>query len=324
MFKRSIFTTVTPLPPYITRETVIETLHQHSEMIELNPLVIKHERCKPPPNAPADEFHCIWYELTDKVPYLPGISSKVSYKACFHDLPRGLQTHVYAPTGLDIREKWSVGGNMPGEPRETVELGLTSAPREGLYLREDVDMRCNILVSNFVKKTLKRAHAVLVDRLVVKADILKEKADKGMIMAAGAERHTSVRSTATMGVSPMRSAVSSSLSSPDLTGRFSGPYSSYDPKSVAYSGGGDRGGGYVSPGLQQPHSPYTPGGAISGFRSSGHLGGDTFPPEKRVVELGSNEVQPAFMDKRSSGRSTPVKKHDDNPAPVPTHVYELQ
>ncbi|WEW61153.1 hypothetical protein PRK78_006643 [Emydomyces testavorans] len=179
MSKRSVFTTVTPLPPYITRETVIETLHQHSEMIELNPLVIKHERCKPPPIAPADEYHCVWYELTDKIHYLPGglISGNVSYKACFYDLPRGLQTHVYAPTGLDIKEKWSVGGNMPGEPREPVELGLTNAPKEGLYLREDVDMRCNILATSFVKKTLKKAHSVLIDRLVFKADILKQRAD---------------------------------------------------------------------------------------------------------------------------------------------------
>ncbi|KAK2799575.1 hypothetical protein FQN50_008413 [Emmonsiellopsis sp. PD_5] len=179
MSKRSIFTTITPLPRYITRDTVIETLHSHSEMIELNPLVINHQRTKPPPHASADEFHCIWYELTDRIQYLPGgiVSGNVSYKACFHDLPRGLQTHVYAPTGLDIKEHWSVGGNMPGEPREPVELGLPNVPREGLYLREDVDMRCNFLASSFVKKTLKKAHAVLVDRLVFKADILKEQTE---------------------------------------------------------------------------------------------------------------------------------------------------
>jgi len=67
---------------------------------------------------------------------------------------------------------------MPGEPRETVELGLSNAPREGLYVREDVDMRCNIVMTGFVKKTLKRAHLVLVDRLVMKADLLKVKQDQ--------------------------------------------------------------------------------------------------------------------------------------------------
>lgn len=180
MYKRTTFTTITPLPSYITRETVVATLHNHSEMIELNPLVIHHEQCRPPPSAPADEYHCVWYQITDRISYLPGglVQGKVSYKGCFYDLPRGLQTHVYAPTGLDIRGKWGVCGNMPGEPREPIELGLPDAPREGLYLREDVDMRCQIWATGFVKKTLKKAHSMLVDRLVIKADMLKEQAQQ--------------------------------------------------------------------------------------------------------------------------------------------------
>lgn len=148
------------------------------KMIQLNPLVIDHYPCRPHQNAPPDEFHAVWYKLIDRVSYIPGIpsiSSKVPYKACFHDLPRGLQTHVYAPAGLDIKEKWSIGGNEPGEPREVLELGLHDVPREGLYLREDVDMQCNYFLTSFVTKNLKRAHSVLVDRLVVKADIIEDR-----------------------------------------------------------------------------------------------------------------------------------------------------
>jgi hypothetical protein len=177
LWKRSIYTVVTPLPPTVSRETAVEMLHSHSEMIELNPLVISHTQCKPPANALPDEFHCTWYELTDRVTYLPGIKGQVSYKACFHDLPRGLQTHVYAPAGLEIKEKWSIGGNEPGEEREVIELGLghLGVPREGLYLREDIDMNCSIFLTGFVKKTLNKAHGVLVDRLVVKADLADDK-----------------------------------------------------------------------------------------------------------------------------------------------------
>ncbi|KAI4734075.1 hypothetical protein E4T50_15387 [Aureobasidium sp. EXF-12298] len=177
LWKRSIYTVVTPLPVTVSRETAVEMLHSHSEMIELNPLVISHIQCKPPPNALPDEFHCTWYELTDRVTYLPGIKGQVSYKACFHDLPRGLQTHVYAPAGLEIKEKWSIGGNEPGEEREVIELGLSNlgVPREGLYLREDIDMSCNVFLTGFVKKTLNKAHGVLVDRLVVKADLADDK-----------------------------------------------------------------------------------------------------------------------------------------------------
>jgi len=69
-----------------------------------------------------------------------------------------------------IRDKWTVGGTLPGEPPQPIELGL-NAPSVGLYLREDVDMRCNVIMTGFVKKTLKKAHAVLVERLKVKAEI---------------------------------------------------------------------------------------------------------------------------------------------------------
>lgn len=177
MSKRSIYTIVTPLPPTISRQTAVSVLHNHVEMIELNPLVIKHVKTRPPPNAPADEFHCTWYELTDRITYLPGIKGKVSYKACFHDMARSIQTHVYAPAGLEIKEKWSIGGNEPGEEREQLEIGMAGlgVPRDGLYLREDVDMRCNLFLTTFVKKTLRKAHQVLVERLVVKADLEDDK-----------------------------------------------------------------------------------------------------------------------------------------------------
>jgi hypothetical protein len=170
MSKRTVYTTVTPLPSGITRETVMETLHNHLEMIDLNPLVEERHPIKPPSDATPEEFHCLWYSLTDRVSYLPGglVSGKVSYNACFHDLDRGLQTHCYAPMGLNIKGKWTLGGSLPGEPVAPVELGI-GAPLSGLYLREDVDMKCNIMMTGFVKKTLKNAHARLVDRLVIKA-----------------------------------------------------------------------------------------------------------------------------------------------------------
>ncbi|KAE8450545.1 hypothetical protein EG329_006276 [Mollisiaceae sp. DMI_Dod_QoI] len=173
MSKRTVFTVVTPLPAGISRETVMETLRSHTEMIDLNPLVEERHPIKPPPNATAEEYHCIWYSLTDKVQYLPGglASGKVSYTCCFHDLENGLQTHCYAPMGLNIKGKWTLGGSLPGEPVAPVELGINT-PLSGLWLREDVDMKCNFMMTSFVKKTLQKAHSKLVDRLLVKAQIV--------------------------------------------------------------------------------------------------------------------------------------------------------
>ncbi|KAK4103627.1 hypothetical protein N658DRAFT_391129, partial [Parathielavia hyrcaniae] len=170
MSKRTQFTTVTPLPAGVPRQIALDLVHNHEEMIDLNPLVKERHIIPTPPHAQADELHCQWYSLTDKISYFPGVAGDVSYTCAFNDLPTGLQTHCYAPAGLTIRDKWTVGGSLPGEPTEPVELGLR-VPPSGLYLREDVDMRCNVIMTGFVKKTLKKSHAALVDRLKVKAEI---------------------------------------------------------------------------------------------------------------------------------------------------------
>ena len=174
MSKRTQFTTVTPLPAGITRETVLETLHNHLDMIDLNPLVTERHPIRPPPEADPEEFHAQWYSVTDKVNYLPGglYSGAVSFNCCFHDLPNGLQTHIYAPMGLDMRGRWTLGGSLPGEPRQPVELGL-GIPKTGLYLREDVNMKVNIMMTKFVKGTTKKTHLKLVQRMVEKAHLVE-------------------------------------------------------------------------------------------------------------------------------------------------------
>jgi len=163
---RSLITSITPLSSGTSRAAAVAFLHDHVRMIRLNPLVIRLQKTTPPPDASADEYDCAWYEITDEISYLPGglYKGEVTYKACFNDLPNGIQTHTFAPAGLDLRGKWTVGGNEPGEPREKLELG-TDAPREGLYVREDVDMRCNFLLTGFVKKNLTKSHKVVMDKL---------------------------------------------------------------------------------------------------------------------------------------------------------------
>ncbi|KAI1812756.1 hypothetical protein GGS20DRAFT_556543 [Poronia punctata] len=170
MSKRTTFTTISPLPEGIPREAVIDFLHNHREMIDLNPLIIERHPIPPPAHAAEDERSLIWWSMTDKISYLPGglVTGQIEYTAAFRNLPDGVQTHCYAPMGTDIRERWSLAGTLPGEPRQPVELGL-GAPLEGLYLREDVELRCNFVMSGFVKKTLKKAHGDLVERLCRKA-----------------------------------------------------------------------------------------------------------------------------------------------------------
>jgi hypothetical protein len=168
------YTNITARPPSISRLTVLETLHSHIEMIDLNPSHESRVPIKPPPEATPEEYHCAWYQITDRVSYLPAnmYTGKVVIKSCFHDLGNGLQTHVYVPLGIEIKTKWTVGGNEPGEPVLPVEIG-TGAPVSGLYLREDIELKCNFLLTSFVKKTLKDSLATLVARLVVKSELVE-------------------------------------------------------------------------------------------------------------------------------------------------------
>ncbi|KAF2671320.1 hypothetical protein BT63DRAFT_412368 [Microthyrium microscopicum] len=185
MSKKSTFTTITPIPAGVSRETVMATLRNHVEMIDLNPLVIDRFQVKAPSFASPEEFHSVWYEIVDKISYLPGGLAKgdIHYHGCFHDLPEGLQTHVYAPLGLDLRSRWILGGNLPGEPAEAVELGL-GIPKQGLYLREDVTMKCNVLMGGFVKKNIKNSHGQLVSRLMEKAKIVEVSASNASLVSA--------------------------------------------------------------------------------------------------------------------------------------------
>ncbi|KAK5272207.1 hypothetical protein LTR96_001837 [Exophiala xenobiotica] len=182
MKKKSVYANITPIPSHIPRQLAIDMLHSHGEIIELNPLVTGFKPVKAPQNAPSDEYFSTWYEISERIQYVPGIgkagSGKISFKGCFHDMPWGLQTHVYAPMGVDIRNKWQIRGNQPGEPPETKELG-SGAPLEGLYMREDIEIKCNPAMISFVKKELKAASKIMVDRLVKKAELI----DSGMLSA---------------------------------------------------------------------------------------------------------------------------------------------
>jgi hypothetical protein len=183
--KKEVYTVCTPIPGFIPRQLALDILHSHSEVITLNPLVIDHRPISAPRDAVADEFYSTWYEITERVQVVPGMgkvgSSKITFNGCFHDMPWGLQTHTYAPFNIDIRIKYRVAGNQPGEPPEAREIGLQSigAPQSGLYLREDIEIKCNISLVSFVKAQLKAASKEMVSRIIRKAELL----DSGVLQA---------------------------------------------------------------------------------------------------------------------------------------------
>ncbi|CAK7243586.1 MAG: hypothetical protein STHCBS139747_005112 [Sporothrix thermara] len=184
--KKEHVTIITAIPGFIPRQLAIDILHSHSEVITLNPLVLEHKPIKAPRDAASDEYYSTWYEIIERIQYVPGIgrmgSGKLAFNACFHDMPWGLQAHIYAPMNTDLRYKYRICGNQPGiEPPETLEMGLAAlgAPSDGLYLREDVEVKCSIAVMSFVKSQLKAASKLMVQRIIKKAELI----DAGQLRA---------------------------------------------------------------------------------------------------------------------------------------------
>lgn len=99
-------TTYIPIPSHIARQLAVDLLHNHSEIIQLNPLVIGHEPIGAPQNAETDEYYCTWYSIHERIQYIPGTgkagAGKISFNGVFHNLPTGLQTHIYAAAGVDV------------------------------------------------------------------------------------------------------------------------------------------------------------------------------------------------------------------------------
>ncbi|KAK7932494.1 hypothetical protein PG985_003206 [Apiospora marii] len=174
--RKEVFTIITPIPGFIPR------------VIELNPLVTGFKPIKAPRDAPADEYYSTWYEITERIQYIPGLgrlgSGTISFNGCFHDMPWGLQSHIYvgSPANVDLRNKYRIAGNQLGvEPPEPQEMGLAAlgAPKDGLYLHEDIEIRCNFAMVGFVKTQLKAASKEMVNRIIKKAELL----DAGVLSA---------------------------------------------------------------------------------------------------------------------------------------------
>lgn len=309
--KKDIFTVITPIPGFIPRQLAIDILHSHAEVITLNPLVLSHKAIPAPHNAETDEYYSTWYEITERIQFLPGVgklgASIIKFNGCFHDMPWGLQTHIYAPMNVDLRNKYCIAGNQPGvELPEVPEIGLKSlgVPSDGLYLREDIEIKCNVTVMSFVKSQLKKAGGEMVSRIIKKAElldagVLQAMIEDGMLKTINpADRSNLVRSPL---ASPTTLDYSPSVTGSPPVGSTPRPYEV--PRVSRYSGfyrpstAGSQGGssGYPpnpgSPGFAPPDGQQSQAGG--GYPARGSPGSPGFaPPGDAPQELSAEASTP--------------------------------
>ncbi|KAI0126380.1 hypothetical protein BJ170DRAFT_404011 [Xylariales sp. AK1849] len=168
MSKATTITNISPLPLGISPRIVIEFLHNHEEIIDLNPIVKERHPIKPPPDVPPKEHHYSWWSITERIRYLPGgiASGEYTHRTGFLDLPNGMVSHVYASLGTGLRTQWILQSGLPdgsGAP------GLATDQTPGLFIRVDSELRCKLVLKSFIKKTLQKTHKALLNRLTMKA-----------------------------------------------------------------------------------------------------------------------------------------------------------
>ena len=179
MGKTVSYTVINALDVKIPRQLALDLLHSHEEIIRLNPLVTDTRKIETPSNAATDEYFAQWYEITEKITFIPGVKKTIKFKGCWYDQAWGAQTHSLMGSLFDLWCTYRIGGNQPGEPREEKELGVNK-PLDGLYLREDIRIELHIPIpASFVKKEMQNSSATMMSRMKRKAELL----DEGRLLA---------------------------------------------------------------------------------------------------------------------------------------------
>jgi hypothetical protein len=135
---RTTFTVITPtpIPSDIPRQDVVNLLHNHIAMMDMNPLVISHTPFPLPHATPP------WDSAFLVVDTLPCCccKPKITYTVLFRNTPEGLETET-KPSFLGITTKsvWAFEQQRTGD-------GANS----GLVLFETVKVTCPCFVRPFV------------------------------------------------------------------------------------------------------------------------------------------------------------------------------
>jgi len=177
MMRMTKYTIINPLSAGILCQLTVDMLHLHDEIIELNPLVLKHHFVKALNNIFSDEYFLTWHEITKHLQYI----SKMTFKKVFHNMPWGLQTHIYALTEINLKNKYQIKGSQLNKPWMLWELSNKNSINE-LYLQENVKIMCNFIITSYVKKNVQKASAMLIAQMLKKAKLLNAEQLYAMIL----------------------------------------------------------------------------------------------------------------------------------------------
>ena len=140
-FRTSFHTLVTtPIPPDVDAKAIIDTLHDHSFLITMQPIVTRYDIKDRDPVTGQ-----ITYDVWENISILPfGLwKYEIQFTAAFTDKKDGTVSWIEAPMGFTSEANYTV---KPGEQWDG-EGG-------GWVLEESIETTCPILFKWFVESTM--------------------------------------------------------------------------------------------------------------------------------------------------------------------------
>lgn len=195
-----------PLPPTVSPELVIQTLHAYESLIRPNPYLqgftrqpVDLEDVVADPFFTEDGTNITGYEIHDRIPILPvlGLAKDIRFPAIFQAFATGVRVRADAAAGTRVRSIYEVcprppqeqagggedgDGGSGGQPDGVVEgaAGGRRYSAGGWDLVERSHVECSALLKPFVMKSFEAGHRDLGGKIVeniveaVSAPMLKE------------------------------------------------------------------------------------------------------------------------------------------------------
>lgn len=153
-----------PLPPNLTPDAVIRTLHAYEPLIRPNPylqsfrrLPVDLDEIVTDPFFTEDGSNIVKYEIHDRIPVVPAVgwTSPVVFPAIFQSIPAGVRLRADAAAGTRVRSIYGV--ERAQAQAGAVGDGLSSAGG-GWELVERSHVECNPLLKPFVQRQFEAGH----------------------------------------------------------------------------------------------------------------------------------------------------------------------
>lgn len=167
-------TITSPVPPTITPQTLVATLHNHPFLLNIQPITTSYTPL--PSSSPliptpeeepfARESDADWYQVHESVPLV----GDITFIAAFRDMKKGCECVVRAPMGLRMGVVYSVEDETADGGREAGQTGNSRQGDGERVLKEVCTIEANALLIPFITFNFESVHKRMQKEMVEKLE----------------------------------------------------------------------------------------------------------------------------------------------------------